>query len=256
MPEGDTIARTAAALRARIAGRTVLRAAPPGLALLTGRRVEAVDAVGKHLLIRIAAEPPRPALVLHSHMRMSGSWHLYAPGERWRRGAHRARAVLEVEDAVAVCFDAPVVELRPDDGTATAHLGPDILAGGFDLDAVVARVRAGDDRPLGELLLDQTVCAGIGNIHRCNALWRRRLDPWASTADVDDDALRALYTVARDQMLAGRDHRGPGPVRAPGVHGRSRRPCPRCGAPIRVRSQGEQGRLTYWCPPCQGGAGR
>ncbi|MDB5068849.1 MAG: glycosylase, partial [Chloroflexi bacterium] len=102
MPEGDTIWRTAAALRVRLAGRTVLRAAPAALERLTGRSVESVEANGKHLLIRFAAQPPSPTLVLHSHMRMTGAWHLYAPGERWRKPAHRARAVLEVEGAVAV----------------------------------------------------------------------------------------------------------------------------------------------------------
>jgi endonuclease-8 len=255
VPEGDTIWRTAAALRARIAGRTVLRAAPPRLERLAGRSIEDVEANGKHLLIRFSAEPRSAALVLHSHMRMTGAWHLYAPGERWRKPPHLARAVLEVEGAVAVCFNAPVVELRADDGAATRHLGPDILADDFDVDEVIARVRAGEDRPLGELLLDQRVCAGIGNIYKCNSLWRLRLDPWSRASALDDDALRRLYTTARELMLAGRDHRGLGPFRTAGVHARSRRPCPRCDTPIRVRPQGEQGRLTYHCPACQGGGG-
>jgi endonuclease-8 len=255
VPEGDTIWRTAAALRARLAGRTVLRAAPAGLERLTGRSVESVEANGKHLLIRFAARPPGPALVLHSHMRMTGAWHLYASGERWRKPAHRARAVLEVEGAVAVCFNAPVVELRPDDGAVTRHLGPDILADDFDLNEAVALARADPDRPLGELLLDQRVCAGIGNIYKCNTLWRLRLDPWSPAGALDDDALRRLYTTARELMLAGRDHPGLGPFRMAGVHGRSRRPCPRCDTPIRVRRQGEQGRLTYFCPGCQTGGG-
>ena len=184
-------------------------------------------------------------------MRMTGSWHLYAPGERWRRPPHRARAVLEVEDTVAVCFNAPLVELRADDGGATRHLGPDILAGALDLDGIVARARAGGDRPLGELLLDQRVCAGIGNIYKCDTLWTLRLDPWSGVAALDDAALRRLYSTARALMVAGRDHPGRRPFRAPGVHGRGRRPCPRCDTPIRVRPQGEQGRLTYWCPTCQ-----
>jgi endonuclease VIII len=252
MPEGDTIWRTAAALRARLAGRTVVRAAPAALERVTGLRVDAVEAEGKHLLVRFSRGEGRVPLVLHSHMRMTGSWHLYAPSERWRRPPHRARAVLEVEDAVAVCFDAPVVELRADDGAATRHLGPDILGAELDLDEVVARVRAGGDRPLGELLLDQRVCAGIGNIWRCETLWRLRLDPWSGSAALADEALRGLYTTARELMLASRDRRGPDPFHRPQVHGRTRRPCPRCAAPIRVRPQGEQGRLTYHCPSCQG----
>jgi endonuclease-8 len=254
MPEGDTIWRTAAALRARLAGRTVLRAAPPGLAPLRGRSVEAVEAVGKHLLIRLTGRPGAPAVVLHSHMRMSGSWHLYAPGERWRQPAHRARAVLEVEGAVAVCFDAPVVELRPDDGAAVGHLGPDVLADDLALDEVVARARAAGDRAVGELLLDQRVCAGIGNIHRCTSLWRQRLDPWTPVAALDDDSLRRLYLAAREGMRA-RLRPEPGRGHAAGIHGRALRPCPRCETPIRVRRQGSPGRLTWFCPSCQGVAG-
>jgi endonuclease-8 len=251
LPEGDTIWRTAAALRRRRGGRVVLRARPAGLAVLEGRRVTAVEANGKHLLIRFSAEPPQRPLVLHSHMRMTGAWHLYAPGERWRKPSHRARAVLEVDDAVAVCFSAPVVELGPEEGLPLGHLGPDVLGDGFDLDEVVRRARADPARPLGELLLDQRVCAGIGNIYKCDSLWQLRLDPWAAAGTLDDAELRRLYTTARGLMVASRDHPALGPVRRPGAHGRSRRPCPRCGTPISVRPQGEHGRLTYFCPGCQ-----
>jgi endonuclease VIII len=251
VPEGDTIWRTAAALRRRLAGRVVLRARPVALAALEGRRVEAVEATGKHLLVRFSAPPGERAPVLHSHMRMTGSWHLYAPGESWRKPVHRARAVLEVEDAVAVCFNAPVVELVREDGAALGHLGPDILAPDVDLDAVVGRARDDPDRPLGELLLDQRVCAGIGNIYKCDSLWQLRLDPWSAVGALDEAELRRLYTTVRGLMLASRDHRGLGPVRRPRVHARAHRPCPRCGTPVEVRPQGAHGRLTYFCPGCQ-----
>ena len=121
MPEGDTIWRTAAALRARLAGRTVVRASPAALDRVVGLRVDAVEAEGKHLLVRFSRGEGRMPLVLHSHMRMTGAWHLYAPSERWRRPAHRARVVLEVEDAVAVCFDAPVVQIAGVPGQAEFH---------------------------------------------------------------------------------------------------------------------------------------
>jgi endonuclease VIII len=109
------------------------------------------------------------------------------------------------------------------------------------------------DRPVGELLLDQRVTAGIGNVYRCEVLWHERVNPWTQSATLTDKQLGALFEVAREAMrgnLAG------GPRRFPGygkeaVHGRGGRPCPRCGTRIQVRAQGEHARLTYWCPACQ-----
>ena len=245
MPEGDTTWRTAAALRRRIAGKVVVDARPAPLARLKGRRIDSVDPNGKHLVIAFEG-----GIALHSHMRMTGSWHLYRPGERWRQPEWRATAVLAFDDVVAVCFAAPVMELVSDPRRPVAHLGPDILAESFDLDQVVRRARLSDASTLGELLLEQRVCAGIGNIYKCEALWQLRLNPWSTTAGIDDETLRHLYLTARELMRRNLIT----PIRRPrhAVHARGRRPCPRCGAPIRIEAQGAQARLTYYCPRCQG----
>jgi endonuclease-8 len=246
VPEGDTIWRTAAALRRRLDGHVVQRALPKNtLGRLDGQRVMSVDAIGKHLLIRFDG-----GLSLHTHMRMDGSWHVYSPGERWRKPEHMARAVLETDDTVAVCFLAPVVELVAADHDAVGHLGPDILDAQFDVDDVVRRMRRGARDTVGDALLDQRVCAGIGNIHKCNALWQCGVDPWARVDSLDDATLRRILLAARDRMRRGAVQRGFTPQ--PGVHGRGGRPCPRCGTLVSVRSQGEQGRPTYWCTRCQG----
>jgi endonuclease VIII len=244
LPEGDTIWRTAAALRRRLLGKVVLDARPAALTRLQGQRLVSVEPNGKHLFMRFDR-----GIVLHSHMRMTGAWHLYRPGERWRQPQRRATAVLSFDDAVAVCFAAPVIELTADERQPVLHLGPDILADPFDLDEVVRRVRRSEQATLGELLLDQTVCAGIGNIYKCESLWLHRLDPWMAPHDVDDDALRRLYLTARDLMR--RNLMTPIRVQRHAVHGHGRRPCPRCGSPILVRAQGEQARLTYYCGSCQ-----
>ncbi|MDQ6743359.1 MAG: DNA glycosylase [Candidatus Dormibacteraeota bacterium] len=251
MPEGDTIWRTAAALRERVGGLTLKDVRPEGLARLKGRELEGVEARGKHLFMRFAG-----GWQLHSHMRMTGSWHVYRPGERWRRPERYARAVLDFEQWVAVCFAAPVMELVRDERESVGHLGPDVLADDFPLEAVVARARAIGPRPLAELLLDQRVCSGIGNVYKCESLWQLRLDPWRSSADVDDEQLARLFDTARALMRRNItpgstiDRRFPGSGRA-AVHGRRGRPCPRCGTPVRSRQQGEQARWTYWCPRCQ-----
>src|ERR1700736_1265001 len=244
LPEGDTIWRTAAALRRRIAGKVVVDARPAAIGRLKGRRVDSVEPNGKHLVIAFDG-----GIALHSHMRMTGSWHLYRPGERWRQPQWRATSVLVFDDVVAVCFAAPVMELVSDPRRPVAHLGPDILAESFDLEEVVRRARSSDATTLGELLLEQRVCAGIGNIYKCEALWQLRLDAWMAPSELDDSRLRALYLTARDLMrpnlvrpIARQRH---------AVHGRGGGPCPRCGTPIRIRAQGHQARLTYYCARCQ-----
>ena len=207
--------------------------------------MESVEPNGKHLLMRFEG-----GIALHSHMRMTGSWHLYRPGERWRQPAWRATAVLSFHDVVAVCFAAPVMELVRDAQAPVAHLGPDILADPFDLDAVVERARRSEALTLGELLLEQRVCAGIGNIYKCEALWALELNAWMRPANLDDDRLRRLYLTARDLMR--RNIVTPIARQRHAVHGRGGRPCPRCGTPIKIRVQGQQARLTYFCPRCQG----
>ena len=213
----------------------------------------AVDAVGKHLLVRFDN-----GLSLHTHLRMTGAWHLYRPGEPWRKPERFARAVLEVEGTVAVLFNAPVVELRATDREGLDHLGPDLLDDAADLERVVRRARSlPAERALGELLLDQRVAAGIGNVYKCESLWWLRLDPWAPQSSLTDQQLHDLYAVARDALrsnLGSFARRFPGYGRG-AVHGRGGRPCPRCATPIAVRPQGEHARLTYWCPRCQRGQG-
>jgi endonuclease-8 len=249
VPEGDTIWRTAATLREGLQGKRVVTARPDGLRRLAGTMVTEVKPVGKHLLIRFDN-----GLALHSHMRMRGAWHVYRRGERWRRPAWQMKALLETEDVTAVCFGAPVIDLVRDEAAKVGHLGPDILSDGWSPAAVVARARSLGPIPVGELLLDQRVTAGIGNVYRCEALWQRRLNPWKSSAEIQDEDLVALFETARQAMLAnlqGRiERRFPGYGKG-AVHGRGGRPCPRCGARIRVRAQGDQARLAYWCPACQ-----
>src|SRR4249920_782518 len=193
MPEGDTLHRTADGLRPYLVGRTVTgaRAAGPGAVpqvdRLPGSTVTGVEALGKNLLIRFDN-----GLELRTHLRMNGSWHRYRPGERWRRPPGRARLVLEVPGAVAVCFDAPVVELLEQRAEALhpslGALGPDLLAPDFDADEAVHRLR--DPRraemAIGEALLDQRALAGIGNVYRNEVLWLERVAPFRPVVTLDD----------------------------------------------------------------------
>ena len=259
MPEGDTLARTAAGLRPYLVGREVLAARTQGpgpvpqVHRLIGQRIAAVESRGKNLLIRFEG-----GLEIRTHLRMRGSWHRYRPGERWRRPASRARLVIEVDGAVAVCFDAPVVELLETRAehlhAPLAELGPDLLDPAFDARDAVQRLRAPErgDMTISAALLDQGALAGIGNIWRNETLFAERADPLARVADLDDDALGRLVATARTLLMASARQ---APVRsAMRVYRRAGRPCPRCGTIIRSAPlPGRNPRTTYWCPTCQGG---
>lgn len=197
MPEGDTIWRTAAALRRCLLGQQVTAIRPVALERLAGSVLEEVSPVGKHLLMRFSC-----GWTLHTHMRITGSWHLYRPGEGWRKSPRAARAVLEFSDWVAVCFSAPLVELSPAPAAGLVHLGPDILGAKVDLGDLVRRARALGPVPLGESLLDQRVCCGVGNIHKCEALWELRLDPWLPSDALHDTRLEQFFATARRAMQA------------------------------------------------------
>ena len=228
----------------------------PRLSRLDGVRVEAVEARGKHLLIGFSG-----GLWLRTHLRMRGSWHRYRPGEAWRLPAARATCWLETADAVAVCFDCADVELLTD-AEVDRHarltaLGPDLLGATFDLDEAVRRLRADPQRALGEALLDQRAVAGIGNVYKSEVCFIERLDPWAPVGSFGDAALAALLRRSRELLRANvrGGRRVTTGVARPGrsvwVYGRSGRPCRRCGTLVRGRRQGEQARMTYWCPRCQ-----
>ena len=258
MPEGDTLRRTAAGLAPHLVGRTVTAARAPTGAVqierVVGASVESVEAAGKNLLIRFDN-----GLEIRTHLRMNGSWHRYRPGERWQRPAARARLVIEVPGAVAVCFDAPVIELFETRAEAVhptlARLGPDLLDDDWsEADAAEARRRLRDparaDMAAGAALLDQRAVAGLGNIWRNETLFAERVNPWAAVGELDDATLDRLVAAGRRLL---RMSAGVAPGRAPvAVYRRSGRPCPRCGTVIRSAPLGgDIPRTTYWCPRCQ-----
>ena len=256
MPEGDTIHYAARRIRPLVEGRVPQIEHPhPRLRgerwpeKLAGRAVTRVDAHGKHLFVHFEGE-----FAIHSHLRMTGSWGTYRPDQRWRRARSRAWLVLRTDEGEVVQFDGPVLELLTESRTRfdrrLGMLGPDILAPELDEGEILRRLRAGDPaRAIGDALLDQRTIAGIGNLWKCEGCFAAGIDPWRPTARVSDDEALSIVRAARPGMQqSARDgmqdvHRV--------VYGRAGRPCPRCGAAIRSRGQGDDNRLTYWCAGCQ-----
>ncbi len=265
MPEGDNIHRHATELQARLVGRTVTAVWARGVAYrrLAGEPVKQVEARGKHLLIDIG--PAR----IHVHLGMTGRLRVGPPGPLPASTGARASLAIATDGATAIWWQAPRVEvLRA--AFAHAHpglasLGPDLLAPDFDPAAAVRRARAQPPgTPLGPLLLDQRVAAGIGNVYKSEVLFLERLDPFAPVSALDDATLARLYARAQQLMkqnlgpwsrttTRNMTRGGPAPRGEARLHvyRRAGRPCRVCGTPIRAAPQGRPPRSTYWCPTCQ-----
>ncbi|MFJ4095893.1 DNA-formamidopyrimidine glycosylase family protein [Kitasatospora sp. NPDC089913] len=273
MPEGDSVFRVAARLRAVLAGQVLtaaeLRVPAHATAVLVGRRVLEVVPRGKHLLIRTAdvAVPdgvtrPGSGLTLHTHLRMDGRWTVFAPGERWTGGpAAQIRVVLGTALGTAVGYRLPVVELlrTADEQRVVGHLGPDLLGPDWDRAEAVRRLGADPGRPLGEALLDQRNLAGIGNVYANELCYLAGVTPWTPVGELPDlDRL-----AARAHLLLDANRLRPGHIttgdtrhgRGHWVYGRAGRPCARCGTQVLTAQHGAppQDRPAYWCPYCQRG---
>jgi endonuclease-8 len=275
MPEGDTLARIAVALRPYLAGRVVTgaRARLPGpqVSRIVGQKIDAVDAAGKNLLIKFDG-----GLELRTHLGLHGSWHRYRPGETWRRPPSRAALVLEVPGAIAVCFDAPVVELferRAEEVHPTiSMLGPDLAAATFDAPEAVKRLRdpGRAQTAIGEAILDQRAMAGVGNVFKSEVLFIEKVDPFSPVSKLDDETLERIVAKSRELLQANANPEAAagrtttvdlktGKRLAPSrlwVYDRVGRPCHTCGTLIQTEQQGaELPRTTYFCPSCQAPAG-
>jgi endonuclease-8 len=269
VPEGDTLRRAAEVLTPVLEGRVVtdlwfrkLRGYRPRV----GDRIAGVDAVGKYLLIEFQPTSPaaggtaRPGLVLHTHLGMAGSWRA-TPLAASTPTSPKLRIVIETEAGRALCFSAPDISTHlAGSGTAPAdRIGPDLSNDDVDLDDVVSRSRAlaAADTTVAELLLNQTVAAGVGNVFKSEALFVAGIHPFTLVSGLDDEQLAALWSIAHRQLVANRERpyrstTRPGDGGRTYVYGRHRLGCRRCDNAIAFSPAGERTvRSTYWCPSCQ-----
>ena len=258
MPEGDTIHRAAAALRTALVDQKMIYFEAPrlvGVVPRAGRTIERVESHGKHLEMEWD-----DGVILHTHMRMSGSWHLYRTGQSWQRNHREVRALVEVEGWVAVCFSAPVVETyrRPD---ASRHpglrgLGPDLCRADADLRRCVDALLAYEDSEttIAELLLDQRVFCGVGNVYRCEVLWVSELSPFARVATsprLKRSASSTWPPSCCGPTCARRAGHDPRRAWRPRRLRSFRAAVPAVRRDHLVPPDGEHARILYWCPGCQ-----
>jgi endonuclease-8 len=274
MPEGDTIFRAAQSLHRVLAGHAVTRFETAYAHLdrvdvdtpIVGRVIEKCHSAGKHLLIVFSGD-----LILRTHMRMSGSWHLYRHGERWWLSEQMMRIRIDTADWVAVAFKVPVAEFVTAKQLATrdpvAQLGPDLLGETFDRDDAIRRIIASGHRAIAQTLLDQRILAGIGNIYKSEVLFMSGVHPETPSSAVPLATLERMMDVARGvlrdnvvdgsspriqtyrnlrQLSAATEH-----DESVWVYGRRGKPCRKCGTAIEMKKMGIEARSTYWCPKCQ-----
>jgi endonuclease-8 len=266
MPEGDTIFRTARTLHRALAGQTVTRfeSVLPKLERidydtpLAGRTVDSVEARGKWVLMHFSGD-----LILLTHMLMSGSWHIYRPGEKWQRHRSHMRIVVETPAMLAVAFNVPVAEFHSAASLARREgfnrLGPAPLDPAFDASVAISNLAARPDLELGLALLDQTVMAGLGNVFKSEVAFACGLNPFRKVATLSADQLAALVATARKFLLVNvaetsGHHRTTGRIDQEEflwVYGRADQPCRRCATPIRSQKHTADGRVSFWCPVCQ-----
>jgi endonuclease-8 len=275
MPEGDTIFRAVRALGRALGGRVItgFRSAYPLLTRfnddtpLTGQTVERVESRGKWVLMHFSG-----GATLATHMLMSGSWHIYKPGERWHAPGSAARIVIETAEYVAVGFNVPVAEMHTAESLRRERRIPaaksDLLSGDFDAEAAVARIMAEADGELGDVLLRQRVMAGVGNVFKSEACFAAGLNPFRKVGTLTEAQVREVVATAREQLEANvledsgdrvvtwrgigrRTTRSFDPKESLWVYGRTGDPCRRCGTPIESQMQGADARVTFWCPVCE-----
>ncbi len=264
MPEGDTIFRAARTLNRALAGQTVSRfeTVLPQLsridddAPIAGRTIESVSAAGKWMHMQFSG-----GLVLVTHMLMSGSWHIYRPGERWKRPRFDMRIVIETPSFVAVAFHVPIAEFQTAASLArhrsVQKLGPDVLAPDFDAAAAIAQLRSRPDLEVGVALLRQSLVAGLGNVFKSEVCFAARVNPFRLVGSLSIQELAALMAHARQFMQANTNagmRRTTGrtdPSERLWVYRRRAGACRVCGEAIRAYKQGEDARITFWCPNCQ-----
>jgi endonuclease VIII len=278
MPEGDTIFRTARALERALAGKVVTRfdtalaplARANDNAPLIGRTIERVESRGKWCLLYFSGD-----LILVTHMLMSGSWHLYRPGERWQMGKNRMRVSIEVPDWVAVAFNVPIAEFHTAQSlerkSQVPKLGPDILSESYTVDIGAQRLTdyglSHPDAEIAVVLLNQRVLAGLGNVYKSEVAFAAGVNPFRAMRTLTSREIESIIEIAHRYMKQNvLDGSGDGILTYNGnrrtthssnreerfwVYRRKGEQCRRCGILIEMRKQGEQARSTYWCPQCQ-----
>ncbi len=265
MPEGDTLHRAARAVTDAVVGHELTAFEAPRLVggfPAIGATVDRAEAKGKHLLVWFS-----DGRVLHTHLRMTGSWRTTPPGGPWPGPRRDLRARIATRNGEAFCLGAPVVRLldagRVHRDPQLMSIGPDLCVPPVDRDAIAERLlRVHPDTVIGDVLLDQRIAGGIGNVYRCEVLFRARIHPSRSLGEVGQELAMLMFDDAAMLLQWNLSLPNHTRITVPGltgsrrddglfVHGRGDRPCRVCATPIVLDRAGRDARYRYYCPTCQ-----
>lgn len=238
-----------------------IRAVPYAQEILLGKKIDDVTSIGKNLFIVFEGD-----VILRSHSKMFGTWHLYSHGVTWKRSARNVVAIIEAGDVVAVAFDVPLIQLgrgvERTLGTFRTELGSDLIRGDIDVEVAFERFKQfSKDVLVGEALLDQRVVSGIGNIYRCETLFKTRISPYRPASSISVEELGAMLEVARVNLnFNARENSNlkrifDDEVEGTFVYGRGGLPCHICGKKVIRKVMGAPServpRPIFYCPNCQ-----
>ncbi|MEJ5927619.1 DNA-formamidopyrimidine glycosylase family protein [Corynebacterium sp. H128] len=265
MPEGDSVyqlSKRLQFLRGREVLATSLRVPSVALTRFDGERVQRLWPYGKHLFMQFSG-----GNILHTHLKMEGTWAIHRLGDKWPKQGHLARVVLQFRDEPrpieVIGFELGLVEVFPASSYAEkmGYLGPDVLYPDWEeygKMAALRRIAARPERPIGSALLDQKNLAGVGNEYRAEICFLAGIHPGTPVAHVD---VPRVLAITRRVMWENRNSpiRVTTGVKRAGensyVFGRHGQPCRRCGTPILKDSlqwdPDELERIVWWCPNCQ-----
>jgi endonuclease VIII len=280
MPEGDTIFRTARTLNRALLNKTITRfesayaqlASADDEVPFVGQTITHIEARGKWLLIHFSGNGEAGESILATHMLMSGSWHIYRPGEAWQEKPANARVIIETADYIAVGFRVPLARIHTEQSLARDRKIPrsdqDVLSESFNASTAASRMMARSNDELGDALLRQDILAGVGNVFKSEICFLLGLSPFRKVATLSKTQVEEIVTTARKLLAANvledsgdlivtfsgkhrRTTNNADPGESLWVYGRKNEPCRRCGSPIQRALQGPNARSTYWCSTCQ-----
>ncbi|MEE2755394.1 MAG: DNA-formamidopyrimidine glycosylase family protein [Myxococcota bacterium] len=256
MPEGDSIHRLANRFNTQCEGSKICKVTARQVHRsdrLLGAGVLTTEALGKHLLIHLDNDH-----IIHTHLGREGRW-IFKRTQELRRASNGLRLRLVFKNITADCLDPRTIEVLTHDELRRHQLlgglGPDILSQSTDWAQIYERIKRKQPMSVADMLLDQSICSGIGNVYKSEVLFLEQRHPLTAPSALQATEIKALYQRARRLM---RRNLGANPRRtrwADGpklwVYNRNKAPCLVCGTLIGRFRQGQPPRSTYLCRTCQ-----
>jgi len=217
---------------------------------LVGKTLDGTDTYGKNILLYFSR------YAIRIHLMMYGTIHIYDPGEPLLKPQSMVRLDLKFEKKRVVVYNAPIIEIDYKSRIIKRlkkTLGEDPLRDDWNPERAVRLILKHKNRKIGDVLLDQGVIAGIGNILRNEILFRARIHPERLVKELSIDEARRVVEIARELSMEFLERKMRGERLRPilYVYNKYGKPCRICGRPIKYYRQKPHNRKTFVCEYCQ-----